>query len=57
MGSKRDALALHADLAEQNRLRDQQIENDLKYVTGADGKPISIQDTAAIRANIRATGS
>lgn len=57
MGSKRDALALHADLAEQNRLRDQQIENDLKYVTGADGKPISIQDAAAIRANIRATGS
>lgn len=57
MGSKKSALSLHAELVEQNRLHEQQIENDLKYVTGADGKPISVQDTAAIRANIRATGS
>lgn len=57
MAGKRDALALHAELVEQNRLREQQIENDLKYVTGADGKPISVQDSAAIRENIRRTSS
>lgn len=57
MRSKKSALALHDELVEQNRMHEQRIENDLKYVTGADGKPISVQDTDAIRANIRATSS
>lgn len=57
MRSKKSAIALHAELVEQNRLHEQRIENDLKYIIGADGKPISIQDSAAIRANMRATSS
>lgn len=57
MAGKRDALALHAELVEQNRLREQQIENDLKYVTGANGQLLSVQDGAGIRENIRRTRS
>lgn len=57
MAGKRGALALHAELVEQNRLREQQIENDLKYVTGANGQLLSVQDGAGIRENIRRTRS
>lgn len=57
MGNKKDALALHADLVAQNEEKGRQVQDSLQYVRGADGQPISIEDSAAIRANIRNTQS
>lgn len=49
------ALQLHARITEENRRAEQQTEDNLKYVRGADGQPISVQDAAAIERNIRNT--